>query len=61
LSCANTTSTSRSRSSTHPSIAQVKETLTADPENLADAVGYLASQSPRAMTHELGVTPALDN
>jgi 3-oxoacyl-[acyl-carrier protein] reductase len=33
----------------------------ADPESLADAVVYLASQSPRAMTHELQVTPALDN
>jgi NADP-dependent 3-hydroxy acid dehydrogenase YdfG len=33
----------------------------ADPESLAEAVAYLASQSPRAMTHELQVTPALDN
>jgi NAD(P)-dependent dehydrogenase (short-subunit alcohol dehydrogenase family) len=33
---------------------------TADPASLADAVAYLASQSPRAMTHELQVTPALD-
>jgi NADP-dependent 3-hydroxy acid dehydrogenase YdfG len=33
----------------------------ADPESLADAVAYLATQSPRAMTHELQVTPALDN
>jgi NAD(P)-dependent dehydrogenase (short-subunit alcohol dehydrogenase family) len=32
----------------------------ADPGTLADAVAYLASQSPRAMTHELQVTPALD-
>jgi len=32
----------------------------ADPASLADAVAYLASQSPRAMTHELQVTPALD-
>jgi NAD(P)-dependent dehydrogenase (short-subunit alcohol dehydrogenase family) len=32
----------------------------ADPGSLADAVAYLASQSPRAMTHELQVTPALD-
>jgi NAD(P)-dependent dehydrogenase (short-subunit alcohol dehydrogenase family) len=32
----------------------------ADPPSLADAVAYLASQSPRAMTHELQVTPALD-
>src|SRR5919112_405263 len=32
----------------------------ADPANLADAVAYLAAQSPRAMTHELQVTPALD-
>jgi NAD(P)-dependent dehydrogenase (short-subunit alcohol dehydrogenase family) len=32
----------------------------ADPQSLADAVAYLASQSPRAMTHELQVTPALD-
>jgi NAD(P)-dependent dehydrogenase (short-subunit alcohol dehydrogenase family) len=31
-----------------------------DPASLADAVAYLASQSPRAMTHELMVTPALD-
>ncbi len=30
----------------------------ADPGSLADAVAYLASQSPRAMTHELQVTPA---
>jgi 3-oxoacyl-[acyl-carrier protein] reductase len=33
----------------------------ADPGSLADAVAYLASQSPRAMTHELQLTPALDN
>ena len=33
----------------------------ADPASLAEAVVYLASQSPRAMTHELQVTPALDN
>jgi NAD(P)-dependent dehydrogenase (short-subunit alcohol dehydrogenase family) len=33
----------------------------ADQKSLADAVAYLASQSPRAMTHELQVTPALDN
>ena len=33
---------------------------TADQLSLADAVAYLASQSPRAMTHELQVTPALD-
>jgi NAD(P)-dependent dehydrogenase (short-subunit alcohol dehydrogenase family) len=32
----------------------------ADPASLADAVAYLAAQSPRAMTHELQVTPALD-
>ena len=32
----------------------------ADPMSLADAVLYLARQSPRAMTHELQVTPALD-
>ena len=32
----------------------------ADPGSLADAVAYHASQSPRAMTHELQVTPALD-
>jgi NADP-dependent 3-hydroxy acid dehydrogenase YdfG len=34
---------------------------TADPGSLADAVAYLAAQSPRAMTHELQVTPARDN
>jgi NAD(P)-dependent dehydrogenase (short-subunit alcohol dehydrogenase family) len=34
---------------------------TADQPSLADAVAYLASQNPRAMTHELQVTPALDN
>jgi len=34
---------------------------TADQPSLADAVAYLAGQSPRAMTHELQVTPALDN
>ena len=34
---------------------------TADQPSLAAAVAYLASQSPRAMTHELQVTPALDN
>jgi NAD(P)-dependent dehydrogenase (short-subunit alcohol dehydrogenase family) len=34
---------------------------TADQPSLAEAVAYLASQSPRAMTHELQVTPALDN
>jgi NAD(P)-dependent dehydrogenase (short-subunit alcohol dehydrogenase family) len=33
----------------------------ADPSSLADAVAYLATQGPRAMTHELQVTPALDN
>lgn len=33
---------------------------TADMPGLAGAVAYLASQSPRAMTHELQVTPALD-
>lgn len=33
----------------------------ADPASLAGAVAYLAAQSPRAMTHELQVTPALDN
>lgn len=33
----------------------------ADPASLARAVAYLAAQSPRAMTHELQVTPALDN
>lgn len=33
---------------------------TADPASLADAVAFLASQGPRAMTHELQVTPALD-
>jgi NAD(P)-dependent dehydrogenase (short-subunit alcohol dehydrogenase family) len=33
---------------------------TADQPSLAGAVAYLASQSPRAMTHELQVTPALD-
>ena len=32
----------------------------ADQPSLADAVAYLAGQSPRAMTHELQVTPALD-
>jgi NAD(P)-dependent dehydrogenase (short-subunit alcohol dehydrogenase family) len=31
-----------------------------DPAALAEAVAYLASQGPRAMTHELQVTPALD-
>ena len=31
------------------------------PRHPAGAVAYLASQSPRAMTHELQVTPALDN
>ena len=34
---------------------------TADQPSLAEAVTYLASQSPRAMTHELQVTPALDS
>jgi NAD(P)-dependent dehydrogenase (short-subunit alcohol dehydrogenase family) len=33
----------------------------ADPDSLAGAIAYLATQSPRAMTHELQVTPALDN
>ncbi|WCB95710.1 hypothetical protein DSM104299_04459 [Baekduia alba] len=37
------------------------DAATTDPASLADAVAYLASQSPRAMTHELQVTPALDN
>jgi NADP-dependent 3-hydroxy acid dehydrogenase YdfG len=32
----------------------------ADPARIADAVAFLAAQSPRAMTHELQVTPALD-
>lgn len=34
---------------------------TADQPSLAGAVAYLASQSPRAMTHELQVASALDN
>jgi NAD(P)-dependent dehydrogenase (short-subunit alcohol dehydrogenase family) len=34
---------------------------TADQPSIAEAVLYLAGQSPRAMTHELQVTPALDN
>jgi NADP-dependent 3-hydroxy acid dehydrogenase YdfG len=37
------------------------DTATTDPGSLADAVAYLAAQSPRAMTHELQVTPAGDN
>jgi hypothetical protein len=37
------------------------DTGMADPASLADAVVYLAGQSPRAMTHELQVTPARDN
>src|SRR4051812_46031626 len=36
------------------------DTGSADPASLADAVAYLAAQSSRAMTHELQVTPALD-
>jgi NAD(P)-dependent dehydrogenase (short-subunit alcohol dehydrogenase family) len=36
------------------------DVATADPASLADAVAYLATQSPRAMTHELQVTPAGD-
>ena len=32
----------------------------ADPKRLADAVAYLAGQSPQALTHELQLTPALD-
>jgi NAD(P)-dependent dehydrogenase (short-subunit alcohol dehydrogenase family) len=36
------------------------EADSADAASLADAVAYLAGQSPRAMTHELQVTPALD-
>jgi NAD(P)-dependent dehydrogenase (short-subunit alcohol dehydrogenase family) len=36
------------------------DAATADPGSLANAVAFLASQSPRAMTHELQVTPALD-
>lgn len=36
------------------------DTGTADPASLANAVAYLAAQSPRAMTHELQVTPAGD-
>jgi NAD(P)-dependent dehydrogenase (short-subunit alcohol dehydrogenase family) len=36
------------------------DAATADPASLAAAVAYLAAQSPRAMTHELQVTPALD-
>jgi NAD(P)-dependent dehydrogenase (short-subunit alcohol dehydrogenase family) len=35
-------------------------TDTADQPSLAEAVAYLASQGPRAMTHELQVTPALE-
>lgn len=34
---------------------------TADQPSIADAVVYLTGQSARAMTHELQVTPALDN
>jgi NAD(P)-dependent dehydrogenase (short-subunit alcohol dehydrogenase family) len=37
------------------------DAATADPASLADAVVYLAGQRPRAMTHELQVTPARDN
>jgi NAD(P)-dependent dehydrogenase (short-subunit alcohol dehydrogenase family) len=37
-----------------------EEATTADPASLAGAVAYLSAQSPRAMTHELQVTPALD-
>jgi NADP-dependent 3-hydroxy acid dehydrogenase YdfG len=37
------------------------DTRTADPARIADAVVYLAGQSPRAMTHQLQVTPARDN
>jgi NAD(P)-dependent dehydrogenase (short-subunit alcohol dehydrogenase family) len=37
------------------------ELATADPGSLAGAVAYLAGQSPRAMTHELQVTPARDS
>ena len=36
------------------------EADSADTASLAAAVAYLAEQSPRAMTHELQVTPALD-
>ena len=38
-----------------------EDTGSADPASLAGAVAYLAAQSPRAMTHELQVTPAGDN
>ena len=40
--------------------SQSDDAGSADPQSLANAVAYLASQSPRAMTHELQVTPALD-
>jgi NAD(P)-dependent dehydrogenase (short-subunit alcohol dehydrogenase family) len=36
------------------------DTATIDAGSLANAVAYLAAQSPRAMTHELQVTPAGD-
>jgi NADP-dependent 3-hydroxy acid dehydrogenase YdfG len=40
--------------------SQSDDAGSSDPASLADAVAYLAGQSPRAMTHELMVTPALD-
>lgn len=40
--------------------SQGDDARSADPASLADAVAYLAAQNPRAMTHELQVTPALD-
>jgi NAD(P)-dependent dehydrogenase (short-subunit alcohol dehydrogenase family) len=36
------------------------ELQTAREEDVADAVGYLARQGPRGMTHELAITPAGD-
>lgn len=39
----------------------IDDAHSADPESLAGAIAYLATQSPRAMTHELQVTPALDS
>jgi len=40
-------------------IGQPEEATTTE-EDVAAAVAYLASQSPRAWTHELQITPRLD-
>jgi NAD(P)-dependent dehydrogenase (short-subunit alcohol dehydrogenase family) len=45
---------------TQARIADLEPDATTTEQDVAAAVGYLASQSPRAWTHELQITPRLD-